>query len=70
MTHMDDQIAKHIKETILKITRKRIGDQERPSKPNGVAQVVQVLKRGPDYPCDLVLRTWLSTSNNKTGHRS
>jgi hypothetical protein len=33
MTHMDDQVAKHIKEIILKITRKPTDNQEPPRKP-------------------------------------
>jgi hypothetical protein len=33
MTHMDDQLAKHIKEMIRKITRKPTDNQEPPRSP-------------------------------------
>ena len=33
MTHMDDQLAKHIKEMIRKITRKPTDNQELPRSP-------------------------------------
>jgi hypothetical protein len=33
MTHMDEQVAKHIKEVILRITRRPTDNQEWPIKP-------------------------------------
>jgi hypothetical protein len=54
---MDDEIAKHIKEMILRITRRPPDNQERPRKPDTVNQIVRILRRGPDYPYDLMLPT-------------
>jgi hypothetical protein len=48
MTHMDDQVAKHIKEMILKIKRKPTDNKERPRKPEAIDQIVQILRRHPD----------------------
>jgi hypothetical protein len=45
MTHMDDQLAKHIKEMILKIKRKPTDNQERPRKPEPLDQIVRILRR-------------------------
>jgi hypothetical protein len=52
MTHMDDQIAKHIKEMIFKIKRKPADNQEPPRKPEPLDQVVRIL-RSPNSLYDL-----------------
>jgi hypothetical protein len=52
MTHMDDQVAKHIKEMILKITRKPTGNQEPPRNPEPLDRIVRIL-RSPYHPHDL-----------------
>jgi hypothetical protein len=54
MTHMDDQLAKHIKEMILRARRKPIESQGQPTKPDSLRQVAQALTSGPDFPYDLV----------------
>jgi hypothetical protein len=54
MTHMDDQVAKHIKEMILRITRRPLDNQEQSRKPDTIYQIVRILRRGPEYPCDLM----------------
>ena len=54
MTHMDDEIATHIKAMILRITRRPPDNQEQPRKPDTVSQIVRILRRGPDYPYDLM----------------
>ena len=50
MTHMDDQVAKHIKEMIRRVMRKTPENQEQPP----LHQAAQALKRGADYPYDLM----------------
>jgi hypothetical protein len=55
MTHMDEQIAKHIKEMIRRTARKPSEHQEQSTRPDTtLIQVVQALRSGPDYPYDLV----------------
>jgi hypothetical protein len=44
MTHRDDEIAKHIKAMILRITRRLPDDQEQPRKPDTVSQIVRILR--------------------------
>jgi hypothetical protein len=63
MTHRDDEIAKHIKAMILRITRRPPDDQEQPRKPDTVSQIVRILRRGPDYPYDLMPPTRNSWSD-------
>lgn len=53
MTHIDDQVAKHIKDMIRRAIRKPTDNQEQPCSPDTLNQVVQALKRGPD-PYDLM----------------
>jgi hypothetical protein len=53
MTHMDDQVAKHIKEMILKIKRKPADDQEQPRKPEPLDQIVRILRSPPNSLYDL-----------------
>jgi hypothetical protein len=53
MTHMDDQVTKHIKEMILKIKRKRTDNQERPRKPEPLDQIVRILRSPPNSCYDL-----------------
>jgi hypothetical protein len=57
MTHMDDQIAKHIRTMILRVMQKPSDSQKQPSKPDTLNQVVQALRRGPISPYDLVFPT-------------
>jgi hypothetical protein len=54
MTHMDDQIAKHIKAMIRRTMRSPSEDQEERSKSGTLNQVVHAFRRGPDYPYDLL----------------
>jgi hypothetical protein len=54
MTHMDDQIAKHIREMILKATRKPVDYHKHATKRDPLNQIVRTLRRGVDYPCDLI----------------
>jgi hypothetical protein len=54
MTHMDDQVAKHIKEIIRRATRKPRESQGQPTKPDTIRQVAQALTSGPDFPYDLM----------------
>jgi hypothetical protein len=49
MTHMDDEIAKHVKEMIRRVTEKPRENQEHPTRPDTLIQVVRMLRRGPDY---------------------
>jgi hypothetical protein len=51
MTHMDDQVAKHIKEMLRRVIRKT-PDNNKEEFP--LHQAVQALKRGSDYPYDLM----------------
>ena len=53
MTHMDDQVAKHIKEMILKVKRKPADHQEQPRKPEPLDQIVRILRRPPNSLYDL-----------------
>jgi hypothetical protein len=53
MTHMDDQIAKHIKEMILRIKRKPTDNQEPPRKPEPLDRIVRILRSPPNRLYDL-----------------
>ena len=53
MTHMDDQLAKHIKEMIRKITRKPTDNQEPPRSPEPLDQIVRILQRPTNRLYDL-----------------
>jgi hypothetical protein len=57
MTHMDDQVAKHIKEMILKIKRKPTDNQERPSKPEPLQRIARILQSPPNSIYDLTFPT-------------
>jgi hypothetical protein len=57
MTHMDDQVAKHIREMILKITRKPTDNQERPRRPEPLDRIIRILRLPPDRRYDLTLPT-------------
>ena len=48
MTHMDDQVAKHIKAMIRRISRKPTENQERDPKPDTINRVAKIAKRGAD----------------------
>jgi hypothetical protein len=50
MAHMDDEVAKHIKEMILRVVRKPSENQGQPIRLGTLNQVVRMLRRGPDYP--------------------
>jgi hypothetical protein len=54
MTHMDDQDAKHIKDMIRRVMQRSSENQEQSASLDTLTQVVRVLRRGPDYPYDLV----------------
>ncbi len=44
MTNTDDQVAKHIKEMILRIKRKPTNNQEPPRKPDTLNRIARTLK--------------------------
>jgi hypothetical protein len=44
MTHMDDRVAKHIKEMIRRITQRPSDNQEQPTRPDTLNQVVRMLR--------------------------
>jgi hypothetical protein len=54
MTHMDDQVAKHIKAMIQRIRRKSTVKHEDHSKPDTLNQIIRTLRRGPDRIHDLI----------------
>jgi hypothetical protein len=54
MTHMDDEVAKHIKTMIRRITRKAPDNPERPCDPETLHRAVRALRSGPDYPFSLI----------------
>jgi hypothetical protein len=56
MTHMDDQVAKHIREMVLKLTRKPTDNQEQPRKPDPLQRIVRILQN-PYHPYDLTFPT-------------
>jgi hypothetical protein len=56
MTHMDDEVAKHIKAMIQRIRRKPTEDHGGDSKPDTLNRVVRIL-RGRDHPFDPVSLT-------------
>jgi hypothetical protein len=49
MTHMDDQVAKHIKQVIRRAMRKAPEEQEYPPAPDTLNQIIRTLRRGPDH---------------------
>jgi hypothetical protein len=49
MTHMDDEIAKHIEEIIRRVVRKPSENQGQPIRLGTLNQVVRMLRRG-HYP--------------------
>jgi hypothetical protein len=53
MTHMDDEVAKHIKEMILKIKRKPADNQEPPRKPEPLDRIAHILRSPPNSLYDL-----------------
>jgi hypothetical protein len=53
MTHMDDQVAKHIKEMILKIKRKPTDNQQPPRRPESLNRIVGILRSPPNSFYDL-----------------
>jgi hypothetical protein len=57
MTHMDDQLAKHIKEMILKTRRKPADNQEPPRKPEPLDRIVRILRSPFNRPYDLAFPT-------------
>lgn len=63
MTQMDDQVAKHIREMILKITRKPVLHQEQPPKPDPLDQIVRILRRRSGSPWDQLPLTHSSWSD-------
>jgi hypothetical protein len=53
MTHMDDQVAKHIKAMIRRIRQKHPEPQDESPKPDELNRVVKIL-RSRDYPYGLM----------------
>ena len=53
MTNMDDQVAKHIREMVLKLTRKPTDNQEQPRKPDPLQRIVRILRCLPNRLYDL-----------------
>ncbi|SCZ13452.1 hypothetical protein SAMN02927923_04448 [Microvirga guangxiensis] len=64
MTHIDDQVAKHVRELILKAIRKPMDHQEQPPNPDTLNQIVRILKRRSDSSWDQ-LRLTRSSSSDK-----
>lgn len=54
MTHMNDQVAKHIKAMIQRIRWKDPENREGDSKPDTLNQIIRTLRRGPDRVHDLI----------------
>lgn len=54
MTHLDDQVAKHIQEMVRRASRKLGEHQEPLSKPDTLNRIVQGLRRDPNYFYDLI----------------
>ena len=63
MTHMDEQVAKHIKEMIRRIRLKRPDNLEDAPKPDTLNQIVQILRKGPDRSYGLTPPARLSWSD-------
>jgi hypothetical protein len=57
ITHLDNEIGKHIKEIIRRVVRKPPDNQEQSRKPDTINQIVRTLRRGPEYPYDLMFPT-------------
>ncbi|WP_201865159.1 hypothetical protein [Microvirga soli] len=57
MTHMDDQLAKHIKAMIQKIRHKPTEDHEGGSEPDALKRLVRILRRSPEWSYDPVSLT-------------
>jgi hypothetical protein len=66
MTHMDDQVAKHITEMILKIKRKPTDNQGPSRKPEPLDQIVRILRSPPNSLCDLTPPTRSSWRNERS----
>jgi hypothetical protein len=54
VTHMDDQVAKHIKEMIQTIRWENTEKPKGDFKPNTLNQIIRTLRRGPDRVYDLI----------------
>ncbi len=54
MTNMDDQVAKHIRELLLRTTRKASDDPERSRESEALNRVVRVLRGGSDFSWELM----------------
>ena len=67
MTQMDDQVAKHIKQIILGVTRRPTDDQEQPTRPDILSQVVKMLRRGPDRIYGLIPPRHLPLRDDSSG---
>jgi hypothetical protein len=48
MTHMDDRVAKHIKQMIRRAIWKVPENEERPHTPDTLNRIIRTLRRGPD----------------------
>jgi hypothetical protein len=60
MTHMDDQVAKHVKAMIHRIRRKPTENHDGDRKPDTLDRVVRILRRGPEQSYDPVSLTYSS----------
>ena len=54
MTHMDDQIATHIKTMIQRIRWESTEKHEGDSRPDTLNQMIRTIRRGPDRVHDLI----------------
>jgi hypothetical protein len=54
MTHMDDQVAKHIIAMIRRIARKPTEDHESDPKSDTLNRVIRILRGSPEWSYDLM----------------
>ncbi len=68
MTHIDDQVAKHIRDMLRRVMQKPDENEEKPTRSDTLNQVVQILRRAPDCPYDLIgfIRVIWDENNRKT----
>jgi hypothetical protein len=62
--------TKHIKAMISRAIREPTDNQKQPSSSDTLNQIVQALKKGPDYPYDLMrlaCSTWPEGSHSHSG---
>jgi hypothetical protein len=62
MTHVDENVARHIKQMLRRAMRKPTQSQEQLTKPDTLSQVVRTFRESLGYPYDLLRvthSTWL-----------